>query len=1096
MNSPSPRPSDLAMKFLGLMAVVSFLAANYLSPPTAAGAESNRADESLPTPEEVSRMKPVDPQKAAALAKEVKCPDDFDVSIFATAPAVNYPVFVAAAPDGTVYVSSDGNGSLDRKPHRGRILRVRDLDDDGQADEVRVFVADVDSPRGLVWDHDRLYLLHPPDITEFIDRDGDGVADERRTLVKNIAFGFKDRPADHSSNGLELGVDGWLYAAIGDFGFQAAEGTDGRRLQLRGGGVVRVRPDGTELELYSRGTRNILEVAVSPLLDGFARDNTNDGGGWDVRFHHFTGFDDHGYPRLFKNFADELIQPLADYGGGSGCGAAWIDEPGVPARWNQAAFTADWGRNWVYHHGLKPSGATFAVEQKEFIGVSRPTDLDVDARGRICVASWKGATFTWAGNDVGYLVQARPKNFKPEPLPDFANTSDTSLIQLLESASHRTRLEAQRTLLRRGVNGSAFSKLAALAANGAKSLPSRVAATFALAQGLGTNSVPALLELAKNEQVRAWALRALADRQSVVKHTSATPFVDALRSADARTRRETVAGLGRWHGLTGAQADGDAPRAQPSPAQAGQLASHGRMLLPLLTDSDPVVAHTTMQVMRQLQLAEPCFAAVDTSGTSDHERVAALRTLRGIARADVVDGIISRLAKATDGEHRAEWLATLCRLHFVEGKWSGTSWGTRPDTRGPFYQPEEWSETPKIAAILNRAMAEAGARDAARLAGEFEKHRIASEAASEKLLSLARDDASMTPIVVSQFARANHVPPTAGPFLINVVTSAVTKAEVRAQAIEALCRTSLNDESTRAALTGLALLPDRRGERAGAGPAGEAFLSARHEKRVALLSNEAARVDGEASRWADAALIRTLDRLKADTSDAGRIRAALDEGWASPKRRVQLIEASILAGRKVLGERIVAALNDPESSVADAARRAVRRLRLDPTPDTANGALVGNLKVEDAIAAVLNTHGQASVGEQVFQRVGCAACHTVRIEEPLKGPYLGNIAATYKRRELAEAVLVPSKSIAQGFVANRFALKDGEDVEGFVVQEATDEITIRNIAAQELKIKPADIVKRDKLEKSLMPEGLAAPLTVPELASLLDYLEALSAGGK
>jgi putative heme-binding domain-containing protein len=171
-------------------------------------------------------------------------------------------------------------------------------------------------------------------------------------------------------------------------------------------------------------------------------------------------------------------------------------------------------------------------------------------------------------------------------------------------------------------------------------------------------------------------------------------------------------------------------------------------------------------------------------------------------------------------------------------------------------------------------------------------------------------------------------------------------------------------------------------------------------------------------------------------------------------------------------------------------------LRLDPTPDTANGALVGNLKVEDAIAAVLNTHGQASVGEQVFQRVGCAACHTVRIEEPLKGPYLGNIAATYKRRELAEAVLVPSKSIAQGFVANRFALKDGEDVEGFVVQEATDEITIRNIAAQELKIKPADIVKRDKLEKSLMPEGLAAPLTVPELASLLDYLEALSAGGK
>ena len=83
-----------------------------------------------------------------------------------------------------------------------------------------------------------------------------------------------------------------------------------------------MRPDGTGLELYSTGTRNILEVAVSPEMDLFARDNTNDGGGWDVRFHHFTGGDDHGYPRLYKNFADECIPPLADYGGGSGCGAA------------------------------------------------------------------------------------------------------------------------------------------------------------------------------------------------------------------------------------------------------------------------------------------------------------------------------------------------------------------------------------------------------------------------------------------------------------------------------------------------------------------------------------------------------------------------------------------------------------------------------------------------------------------------------------------------------------------------------------------------------------------------------------------------------
>ena len=95
-----------------------FVAAEFLSVPVLSAAERRgnaAAAETLPTPEEVSKMKPVDPEKAAALLKEVKFPEEFEVSIFAMPPAVNYPVFVAAAPDGTVYVSSDGNGSLDRK---------------------------------------------------------------------------------------------------------------------------------------------------------------------------------------------------------------------------------------------------------------------------------------------------------------------------------------------------------------------------------------------------------------------------------------------------------------------------------------------------------------------------------------------------------------------------------------------------------------------------------------------------------------------------------------------------------------------------------------------------------------------------------------------------------------------------------------------------------------------------------------------------------------------------------------------------------------------------------------------------------------------
>ena len=132
------------------------------------------------------------------------------------------------------------NGSLGAKPKRGKIIRCLDIDGDGKADKFNVF-AEVDSPRGLWFDNNTLYVLHPPYLTAFHDDDGDGVADRREVLVKGIGFDLKFRGADHTTNGIRMGIDGLLYIAVGDYGFLKAEGKDGRTLQLRGGGIVRVR---------------------------------------------------------------------------------------------------------------------------------------------------------------------------------------------------------------------------------------------------------------------------------------------------------------------------------------------------------------------------------------------------------------------------------------------------------------------------------------------------------------------------------------------------------------------------------------------------------------------------------------------------------------------------------------------------------------------------------------------------------------------------------------------------------------------------------------------------------------------------------------
>jgi hypothetical protein len=71
-----------------------------------------------------------------------------------------------------------------------------------------------------------------------------------------------------------------------------------------------VRPDGSDLEIYSRGTRNDYDLAIDPYLNLFARGNTNDGGGFDIRMYHFVVGATFGYPSLFRNFSDEVV-PLS-----------------------------------------------------------------------------------------------------------------------------------------------------------------------------------------------------------------------------------------------------------------------------------------------------------------------------------------------------------------------------------------------------------------------------------------------------------------------------------------------------------------------------------------------------------------------------------------------------------------------------------------------------------------------------------------------------------------------------------------------------------------------------------------------------------------
>ena len=147
---------------------------------------------------------------------------------------------------------------------------------------------------------------------------------------------------------------------------------------------------------------------------------------------------------------------------------------------------------------------------------------------------------------------------------------------------------------------------------------------------------------------------------------------------------------------------------------------------------------------------------------------------------------------------------------------------------------------------------------------------------------------------------------------------------------------------------------------------------------------------------------------------------------------------------------------------------------------------------EKVLVAALADPGDAKLGASLFLKQGCIACHTISPTEPLKGPYLGDIAVRYKRPDLVESILKPSAKIAQGFETIFFVLADGKVTEGFIVRESGEEVEIRTAAGIVQVLKKSDIEERGRRPVSVMPEGIVENLTTPELASLLAYLESLN----
>jgi putative heme-binding domain-containing protein len=305
-------------------------------------------------------------------------------------------------------------------------------------------------------------------------------------------------------------------------------------------------------------------------------------------------------------------------------------------------------------------------------------------------------------------------------------------------------------------------------------------------------------------------------------------------------------------------------------------------------------------------------------------------------------------------------------------------------------------------------------------------------------------------------ADTDDIPAAALPLLIRIVTDKATEPKLRVDGIVALTKTDHRDAFA-AIIKGMTLNCHD-----GIHRARKAFHDAPRLENHHALFIELAKADDAQARVAMEAVMQLASSAIGAPEPRAACRAALDAGWAQGAKH-QAMMMTLVAP-------VLASTDKDTHWLADTY---FKTLRLDPkkvTQVTPADQLIGALPQDRVLTEVVKIKGDPRRGEQLFTQQGCIACHTTKPEEKLKGPYLGNIAGLYKRRELAEAVLEPSKTIAQGFATHVFITKDGEEYTGFVVREAASTVTFRNLAAQEITLDKSALAKRELKEGvSLMP---------------------------
>jgi putative heme-binding domain-containing protein len=167
--------------------------------------------------------------------------------------------------------------------------------------------------------------------------------------------------------------------------------------------------------------------------------------------------------------------------------------------------------------------------------------------------------------------------------------------------------------------------------------------------------------------------------------------------------------------------------------------------------------------------------------------------------------------------------------------------------------------------------------------------------------------------------------------------------------------------------------------------------------------------------------------------------------------------------------------------VDDETLRARARTTFGPSASSTPAAI-------ERYRAAAAASGSVDGGRAVFARA-CASCHQYRGENGFRfGPDLGEVRGRLPMDLLAD-ILLPNRSIADGYELYSVELTDGSTASGVIGAETPTSVSLRLPGGSETTIARSRISSMRIAPVSAMPEGLAESIDVQDMANLIAFIK-------